>query len=443
MRTTTKDYFRLSKFLILVLIISTLFIPNTVSAIIPYETTFIFEQEAEYLRDLGVFLGKSKETFVPALGDQLTRQEGMKLLSDIFSWSIDGDAKSGFSDVSSWAEPYVKVALDHGVTNGIGNGKFGGQDNVTYAEFYTWILRELGESNIYSNNDETWFNNVKELATSKRFFFNEITNGTNAINRDYAVGILHDVLPLSPDGETLSFYDKIEEAKTKVTSPSASSIVPVSAFTKNNQTQVKLKDSKELIIILDNYVGNPMSVEVAMCGKNLCNLMISDIRSTDTLGKYIVTLPNELEVGVTYYISSLVLTEANSNTTITDIADNEFTVVNNDTDPHGSLIIINDRSELDNYIAYSSQPLAIDFYANWCGPCVRLAPIYEEASIILDGEISMLKVNTDVININGFGVKGIPNQQFYYNGKKTGEKIGYTAMTGAEYALLVQGYFVD
>ncbi len=46
-------------------------------------------------------------------------------------------------------------------------------------------------------------------------------------------------------------------------------------------------------------------------------------------------------------------------------------------------------------IGNTSEPLIIDFYADWCGPCKKLTPILEERVKKLQGKVKLLKVNID------------------------------------------------
>ena len=313
---------------------------------------------------------------------------------------------------------------------------------MTFAQFYTWILRELGDEEIYHTEASTWFRNIEALATPRSLFFDEIEEGSQVINRDYAVGILTRVLPFKAEDASITFIEKIRDRiDNKVAEDiSISSIQHLESFVKNTITQVKENDSRELIIEMTNYIGKPTAIELALCGKGLCTLVTGTINQTDKEGQYLVTLEDELEAGVAYYFSSVIITDE-SKITVTDIGDTNFLVVNNQTVPESTLIIIKSRSELDHYINYSNLDLAIDFYADWCGPCVLLAPIYEESSRILSGKIGFLKVNIDDISTNGFDVVSIPNQQFFSGGEKLGEYVGYRQRTGDEYAVLVLSYF--
>ncbi|MBO7450313.1 MAG: thioredoxin [Clostridiales bacterium] len=67
----------------------------------------------------------------------------------------------------------------------------------------------------------------------------------------------------------------------------------------------------------------------------------------------------------------------------------------------------------------SDKPVLVDFYAEWCGPCMMMSPIVEEMAQAFDGKIKVGKVNTDQEPelARQFGVMSIPSFFFIKNGK--------------------------
>jgi len=59
-------------------------------------------------------------------------------------------------------------------------------------------------------------------------------------------------------------------------------------------------------------------------------------------------------------------------------------------------------------------PAIIDFYADWCGPCKRVAPIMEELAIEYDGKVKIYKIDTEVERelAGMFGIRSIPSILF-------------------------------
>ena len=59
-------------------------------------------------------------------------------------------------------------------------------------------------------------------------------------------------------------------------------------------------------------------------------------------------------------------------------------------------------------------PAIIDFYADWCGPCKKVAPIMEELAIEYDGKVKIYKVDTEDQKqlASTFGIRSIPSILF-------------------------------
>ena len=67
-----------------------------------------------------------------------------------------------------------------------------------------------------------------------------------------------------------------------------------------------------------------------------------------------------------------------------------------------------------------NKPAVVDFYADWCGPCKTLAPIFEELSKEYEGEIDFYKVDTEKEQELAamFGIRSIPTIMFMYTDGK-------------------------
>lgn len=74
----------------------------------------------------------------------------------------------------------------------------------------------------------------------------------------------------------------------------------------------------------------------------------------------------------------------------------------------------------------SGQPLVIDFWATWCGPCMRLAPIIDQLATEYEGKVLIGKYNVDEESdmSTEFGIRSIPTLLFFKDGELKGQLIG-------------------
>jgi thioredoxin 1 len=81
----------------------------------------------------------------------------------------------------------------------------------------------------------------------------------------------------------------------------------------------------------------------------------------------------------------------------------------------------------DQEVLKSEQPVLVDFWATWCGPCKAIAPIIDGVAAAYAGKLKVAKVNVDE---NGatpsrYGVRGIPALLFFKGGKVIDQLVGF------------------
>ena len=74
----------------------------------------------------------------------------------------------------------------------------------------------------------------------------------------------------------------------------------------------------------------------------------------------------------------------------------------------------------------SKQPVLVDFWAEWCGPCKAIAPSLEELSMEMANKIKIVKINVDENPSisQSYSIRSIPALMIFKNGEKKSEKMG-------------------
>lgn len=82
--------------------------------------------------------------------------------------------------------------------------------------------------------------------------------------------------------------------------------------------------------------------------------------------------------------------------------------------------------DFQNIVLDNKEPVVVDFWATWCGPCKMLAPTIEEIADELDGKIAVGKVDVDENRELAvkYGVMSIPTVIYFKNGEEVTRLIG-------------------
>lgn len=136
----------------------------------------------EVLEMLGVMKGDEKGNFNP--DNKVTRNEMAVIMTHLLKLNAGGT--NPFTDVPSWAQPYVSAIYANGVTSGTSATTYGGSNNVTAVEAALMVMKALGYFEFQGEFEDNWTVAVSKQATKIGLFEDVDVAVTDQITRSQA-----------------------------------------------------------------------------------------------------------------------------------------------------------------------------------------------------------------------------------------------------------------
>ena len=83
-------------------------------------------------------------------------------------------------------------------------------------------------------------------------------------------------------------------------------------------------------------------------------------------------------------------------------------------------------TDFDAEVLKSTEPVVVDFWAEWCGPCKMIAPALEEIAGSMNGKVKIVKLNVDENPATAakYGIMSIPTLMLFKNGQLASRQVG-------------------
>ncbi len=83
-------------------------------------------------------------------------------------------------------------------------------------------------------------------------------------------------------------------------------------------------------------------------------------------------------------------------------------------------------ANFETEVLKSAEPVVVDFWAEWCGPCKMIAPALDEIAGSMEGKVKIVKLNVDENPATAakYGIMSIPTLMIFKNGEMASRQIG-------------------
>jgi len=111
--------------------------------------------------------------------------------------------------------------------------------------------------------------------------------------------------------------------------------------------------------------------------------------------------------------------------------------------PLSEPVEVPDAAAFDRLVREQAQPVVVDFWAPWCGPCRMVAPELARVAKVRAGRLLVVKVNTDAVPELGdrFRIRSIPTMAVFQGGREVARTSG--ARPAAEIEAFIDGALAD